>query len=82
MVIQGEERSKFVPNWIKTAQIYPIMKDGRDILVKVLPEHFNEHMEFAYEAVSKKNIDERYMRYMIAKLEDYLTKSELQKLER
>jgi membrane protein required for colicin V production len=70
------------PEWIKTAQTYPMLKQGKDVLKEFIPNSFYERIQVVYDTVSKKSLDERFVESTMKKLSKNLSKEQKAQLDK
>ncbi len=70
------------PKWLKSAQTYPMLKQGQNMLKEVIPNSFYERLQVVYDTVSKKTMDERFVENTMKKLSRTLSKDQKEQLEK
>jgi len=70
-------RRKNAPNWVKNAKTYTMLKSGKEAVNDFIPDSFYKRMQEAYEDVSKRGLDERFVQNSIKKLSEKISKDKL-----
>jgi membrane protein required for colicin V production len=85
-VFQGNENDNdkslddTAPDWLKTAQTYPMMKIGKNLLQDFIPTSFYERLHTISAKVSNKSLDERFLETALDKFSNNLTDEQKQQL--
>ena len=72
-----DDQEKNAPNWVKKAKTYTMLKSGKEAVNNFIPDSFYKRMQEAYEDVSKKGLDERFVQNSIKKLSEKISKDKL-----
>ena len=79
---EDPKNDETLPNWITVSKSYPILRQGKDILVEFIPDSFYEKFQEMYNDVSKKTINERFMETISQKLQKNLSPKQISAIDK
>ncbi len=72
----------YTPETLKKAQVFPMLTQGQEMMKDFIPNTFYERIQVAFDSISKKTKDERFVDSMMQKLAKDLSKEQMKDIDK